>query len=118
MSHIIECSLNFKVDGINYPGFPLIRRLQVDQLQPLGQVQTALSPDVQSLVARREAEQRVVEAAPKLIDKLEYAWQGHGYPERDYTCGECAPGGEIVKSGWLCSYHSVKAELAALDAKP
>ena len=43
MSHIIECSLNFKVDGVNYPGFPLIRRLQVDQLQPLGQVQTALS---------------------------------------------------------------------------
>jgi hypothetical protein len=41
MPHIIEFSLNLKVDGVSYPNFPLIRRLQVDQLQPLGQIQTA-----------------------------------------------------------------------------
>ena len=43
MSHIVELTLNLKIDGISYPNFPLIRRLQVDQLQPLGQIQTANS---------------------------------------------------------------------------
>ncbi len=41
MSHIIELTLSLKVDGILYPNFPLIRRLQVDQLIPLGFTQRA-----------------------------------------------------------------------------
>jgi hypothetical protein len=40
MAHILELSLMLKVDGVAYPNFPVIRRLQVDQLQPLGQTQT------------------------------------------------------------------------------
>ena len=43
MAHILELTVSVKVDGISYPNFPLIRRLQVDQLQPLGQIQTANS---------------------------------------------------------------------------
>ena len=41
MPHIIECTLQVKIDGVTYPGFHLIRRLKVDQLQPLGQIHTA-----------------------------------------------------------------------------
>lgn len=41
MAHIIEMTLNLKVDGVSYPNFPLIRRMQVDQLEPKGYLKTA-----------------------------------------------------------------------------
>lgn len=39
MSHILELTLSLKVDGISQPNFPLIRRLQVSQMNTIGQVQ-------------------------------------------------------------------------------
>jgi hypothetical protein len=41
MSHIVELTLSVKMDGQAYPGFPLARRLQVDEVVPLGFEQDA-----------------------------------------------------------------------------
>ncbi len=41
MAHSIEMTLSLKMDGIPYPGFPLSRRLQVDEVAPLGYEQDA-----------------------------------------------------------------------------
>ena len=41
MSHSLEMTLSLKMDGIPYPGFPLSRRLQVDEVAPLGYEQDA-----------------------------------------------------------------------------
>lgn len=41
MAHILELTLSLKMDGLAYPGFPLSRRLQVDEVVPLGFEQDA-----------------------------------------------------------------------------
>ncbi len=41
MSHSLEMTLSLKLDSQPYPGFPLTRRLQVDEVTPLGYEQDA-----------------------------------------------------------------------------
>jgi hypothetical protein len=43
MSHSLEMTFSLKLDGQAYPGFPLVRRLQVDEIAPLGFEQDALA---------------------------------------------------------------------------
>ncbi len=41
MSHSLEMTLSLKMDGLAYPGFPLSRRVQVDEVAPVGYEQDA-----------------------------------------------------------------------------
>ena len=41
MAHTLELTLSLKMDGLAYPGFPLSRRLLVDEVVPLGFEQDA-----------------------------------------------------------------------------
>ena len=41
MAHTLEMTLSLKMDGLPYPGFPLSRRLQVDEVASLGYEQDA-----------------------------------------------------------------------------